>query len=246
MHEDGIAKALSQRGVSRRDFLKFCTAMAATLALPSTFVPKIAEALEKKMKPVVIWLELSDCAGDSESMLRATKPTIAEIVLDVISLEYHETIMAPSGKAAEKSKMDVVKNLKGKIYCHRRRSRPHEGWRGILHDRRTFGPGHRPGSLRKRHGDLGRWLLRLLGRGGQRDSQPNGVCGRERGGAQCHGGEPSRLSGERGKHHRNDRSFLNLRIAPGPGQSTSAPSSATGRESMTTVKGECTSMPGSS
>jgi len=114
MHEDGIVKALTRRGVSRRDFLKFCTAMAATLALPSSLVPKIVEALEKKMKPVVVWLELSDCAGDTESMLRATKPTIAEIVLDVISLEYHETIMAPAGKAAEKSKTDVVKNLKGK------------------------------------------------------------------------------------------------------------------------------------
>ena len=114
MDEDGIAKALSQRGVSRRDFLKFCTTVAATLALPSSFIPKIAEALEKKMKPAVVWLELSDCAGDSESMLRATKPTIAEIVLDVISLEYHETIMAPAGRAAEKSKMDVVKNLRGK------------------------------------------------------------------------------------------------------------------------------------
>jgi hydrogenase small subunit len=32
----------------------------------------------------------------------------------VISLEYHETIMAPSGKMAEKSLMDVVKNQKGK------------------------------------------------------------------------------------------------------------------------------------
>ncbi len=40
-----------------------------------------------------LWLEFSDCAGDSKSMLRATKPTIAEIVLDVISPEYHETII---------------------------------------------------------------------------------------------------------------------------------------------------------
>lgn len=47
-------------------------------------------------------------------MLRATQPTIAEIVLDVISLEYHETIMAPSGHAAEKSQKDVLKNHKGK------------------------------------------------------------------------------------------------------------------------------------
>ncbi len=88
--------------------------MAATLALPASFAPKIAEALEKKIKPPVIWLEFSDCAGDTESMLRATKPTIAEIVLDVLSLEYHETIMAPSGHLAEKSKKDVVKNQKGK------------------------------------------------------------------------------------------------------------------------------------
>jgi len=114
MRDDTIGKVLSERGVSRRDFLKFCTAMAATLGLPSALIPKIAEALEKKTKPVVLWLEFSDCTGDTESMLRATKPTIAEIVLDIISLEYHETIMAPSGKAAEKSKMDVVKNLKGK------------------------------------------------------------------------------------------------------------------------------------
>lgn len=84
------------------------------MAFPSSFIPKIAEALDKKMKPVVLWLEFSDCAGDSKSMLRATKPTIAEIVLDVISLEYHETIMAPSGHAAEKSQKDVLKNHKGK------------------------------------------------------------------------------------------------------------------------------------
>ena len=114
MHEDGIIQAFSKRGVSRRDFLKFCTTMASTLALPSSFVPKIAEALEKKAKPAVIWLNFSDCTGDTESILRATKPTIGEIVLDVISLEYHEIIMAPSGHAAEKSKKDVVKNIKGK------------------------------------------------------------------------------------------------------------------------------------
>jgi len=114
MAENSIAEILKHRGVSRRDFLKFCTTMAATLALPASFVPKIAEALEKKTKPAVIWLEFSDCAGDTESILRATKPTIAEIVLDVISLEYHETIMAPSGMLAEKSKKDVLKTQKGK------------------------------------------------------------------------------------------------------------------------------------
>lgn len=112
--ESTIWEGLRKRGVTRRDFLRFCTLTAATLALPSGFVPKIVEALEKKQRPYVVWLEFQDCAGDSESALRASRPTIAQLVLDVISLDYHETIMAPSGKQAEKSLMDVVKNQKGK------------------------------------------------------------------------------------------------------------------------------------
>ncbi|MCK5505233.1 MAG: twin-arginine translocation signal domain-containing protein, partial [Thermodesulfovibrionia bacterium] len=31
-----------KKGVSRRDFMKFCSGMAAVLALPSSFIPKIA------------------------------------------------------------------------------------------------------------------------------------------------------------------------------------------------------------
>ncbi|TAN43660.1 MAG: twin-arginine translocation signal domain-containing protein [Nitrospirae bacterium] len=114
MQDESLFSDLSKRGISRRDFLTFCSTMAATLGLQSTVVPQIAEALEKKQKPYVVWLEFQDCAGDSESILRSTKPTIAQLVLDVISLEYHETIMAPSGKNAEKSLADVVKNHKGK------------------------------------------------------------------------------------------------------------------------------------
>ena len=114
MRDDSLYQGLIRRGVSRRDFMKFCSAMAATLALPVGAVSKIAEALEKAQKPYVVWLEFSDCCGDSEATLRASHPTIAQIVLDIISLEYHETIMAPSGKNAEKSLMDVVKNQKGK------------------------------------------------------------------------------------------------------------------------------------
>jgi hydrogenase small subunit len=116
MHDDNIFNDLLRRGVSRRDFMKFCTAMAATLALPVSFVSQIAEALEKKKKPYLVWLEFQDCAGETEALLRANKPTVAEIVLDILSLDYHETIMAGAGKDAEKSLMDVVKNQKGKYF----------------------------------------------------------------------------------------------------------------------------------
>ena len=112
--DESVWTYLKSRGVSRRDFMKFCAATAATLALPSPFIVRIAEALDRKQRPSVVWLEFQDCAGNTEAMLRASKPTIEQLVLDVISLDYHETIMVPAGKQAEKSLADVVKNKKGK------------------------------------------------------------------------------------------------------------------------------------
>jgi hydrogenase small subunit len=113
MESESIYSYLTRRGVSRRDFLKFCASTAATLGLCSSGATQIAEALEKKQRPSVVWIHLSECTGDSESVLRATKPTISQIVLDIISLDYHETLMAPAGFAAEKSLQDIIKNKKG-------------------------------------------------------------------------------------------------------------------------------------
>jgi [NiFe] hydrogenase small subunit len=42
-------------------------------------------------------------------------PWIDELVLDIISLDYHETIMAPAGEAAEKSLHDCVTKNAGKF-----------------------------------------------------------------------------------------------------------------------------------
>jgi len=62
--------ALQQKGVDRRRFIKFCIAMTATLALPPRYVAQVAAALEKARKPVLVWLQFQDCAGNSESILR--------------------------------------------------------------------------------------------------------------------------------------------------------------------------------
>lgn len=103
-----------ERGVSRRRFMKFCGAMAATLALPSSYAATIASALSTKRKPTLVWLEFQDCAGNTESMLRSPHPTIEDIVLEAVSLEYHETIMAGYGKHAEAALQRVVKEEAGK------------------------------------------------------------------------------------------------------------------------------------
>ncbi len=103
-----IQDALIRRGVSRRDFLKFCTLMAGALALPRGSEKMIGAALAAAKRTPVIWLELQDCAGCTEAFLRASHPTVAEIVLDVLSVDYHETIMAASGKRAEEAKSATI------------------------------------------------------------------------------------------------------------------------------------------
>jgi hydrogenase small subunit len=103
-----LAEALLDRGISRRRFLGFASAMTALLALPQAMTPRIVKALESGPKPRVIWMEFQDCAGNTESMLRSSHPTIADLVLDAVSLEYHETIMAGAGAAAEAVREDII------------------------------------------------------------------------------------------------------------------------------------------
>jgi hydrogenase small subunit len=109
----GVWKALRRRGVTRRDFLKFCAATTAALALPTRYVPRVVRALETTARPVVVWRQFQDCAGNSEALLRASHPTVGEIVLDLLSVNYHEFLMAPSGAAAEKSIADTIQQYRG-------------------------------------------------------------------------------------------------------------------------------------
>ncbi|MCL2403246.1 MAG: hydrogenase small subunit [Coriobacteriia bacterium] len=105
---------LSQRGVSRRDFLKFCGSTAAVLGLSSTFVPtlasKIAGAAESGLTPA-IWLSGGKCTGCLESTLQATYPNVADIVLDLLTLKYSAASMA-TGKYALDAKKKVYQGNK--------------------------------------------------------------------------------------------------------------------------------------
>jgi hydrogenase small subunit len=82
--------------------------MAGTLALPHAAGIKIANALETPQRTPVIWLEFQDCAGCTESFLRASQPTAAEVVLDVLAVNYHETIMAAAGHLAEEVMQETI------------------------------------------------------------------------------------------------------------------------------------------
>ena len=111
----GLVERLARKGISRRDFMKYCTTLTATMGLSTAYVSKVAAALANAPRPPVVWLALAECTGCAESALRTMYPWIDELVLDIISLDYHETIMAPSGEAAEKSLHDCVTKNAGKF-----------------------------------------------------------------------------------------------------------------------------------
>jgi hydrogenase small subunit len=101
-------------GVSRRGFLKFCAGLTSAMALPAALAPKVAEALERARRPSVIWLSFQECTGCTESLTRAASPSIEQLILSIISLDYHHTLQAVSGKAAEAARRQAMRDNFGK------------------------------------------------------------------------------------------------------------------------------------
>jgi len=85
---------LSEKGVSRRDFMKYCGVLTATMGLSSSFIPKVAEVFAApKQRPPVIWLQFAECTGCSEATIGTMYPWIDELILEILSMEYHETVV---------------------------------------------------------------------------------------------------------------------------------------------------------
>jgi hydrogenase small subunit len=108
-----LADHLEQRGVSRRDFVTFCAELGAVLGLGSALTPKLVKALQQTQRPSVVWLQLQECTGCVESVIRTGEPTIGNLVLDLISLDYNHTLMAAAGHAAESAMRDAMEAHRG-------------------------------------------------------------------------------------------------------------------------------------
>jgi hydrogenase small subunit len=83
------------------------------------FHPAIRDALADAAsgaRPPVLWLSGQSCTGCSVSLLNTTHPAIADVLLKVISLNYHSTVMAGEGESAAAGIFDTVKANKGKFF----------------------------------------------------------------------------------------------------------------------------------
>jgi len=113
--EGWLAGELRRRGISRRELLLFSAGVAGTFGLPASAASQIAAALTRAKKPTLVWLEFQDCCGNTESFLRSSAPSVGEVVLDLLSVDYHETIMAAAGFQAEDALKGVVKDSAGQF-----------------------------------------------------------------------------------------------------------------------------------
>src|SRR5271165_3809156 len=119
-HHPTIAEHLKACGVSRRSFLQLCGTLMATAPLGLALtgnksILQVANAIGKTKRPSVIWLHFQDCTGCTETLLRTSAPDVAHLILDVISLDYHETLMAASGAQAEAALKSAVAENEGKF-----------------------------------------------------------------------------------------------------------------------------------
>jgi hydrogenase small subunit len=103
--------------VDRRSFLQVLSLAAAAVGLTGDAAHAFVEGATRALKPSVIWLHFQECTGCTESLLRTSQPALAELILDLVSLDYHETLMAAAGHQAESALQSAMKANAGKYIC---------------------------------------------------------------------------------------------------------------------------------
>lgn len=77
--------------------------ICALVGIPKDCLELCVQIFSYKPRTKIVWLHMAECTGCSESFLRLDKPGVESLLLEYISLEYHETIMGAVGFAAKES-----------------------------------------------------------------------------------------------------------------------------------------------
>ncbi len=209
-----LGENLASRGISRRQFLEFCGSLAAVLGLNSLMVPQLARALEAVRRPSVVWIQLQECTGCVESVLRTAEPTIGNLVLDLISLDYSHTLMAASGRRGRTGAAGLDAGQRRQVSPRGDRFDPPRGERDLHDDRRPDREGDPGGGGQGCRGGDRHRRVRPLGQRAGRPSQPHRRRRGIPGGQGQAGGEHRRLSPDRRRGHRHHHPLSHLQPAP--------------------------------
>ncbi len=103
-------------GLSDKNFLKVCTESIAGLGVSQMYHPAVQELLEGVFTedlPFIFWVEGQGCTGCTITLLNSLHPSIAEVLLKIISMQYHPFLTASEGGLAIKHMLDKAKAYAG-------------------------------------------------------------------------------------------------------------------------------------
>jgi hydrogenase small subunit len=94
--------------VTRREFIKYLAASAVAAGVAQTSLGRLSEALAASSKPPVVWLQGASCSGCSVSLLNSAAPSVDDVLLGTIDMQYHPTLMAAAGDMAVAAATDAL------------------------------------------------------------------------------------------------------------------------------------------
>ncbi len=110
---DNLDAAMESLDIAKSEVNSWVSMVTANMQLHPNFEQIVEGAVCALNKVPIIWLELSDCSGNSEAFIKSTNPAIEDIIFDYVSLDYHELLMSASGDQSETILEDIIKNQKG-------------------------------------------------------------------------------------------------------------------------------------
>lgn len=114
MDENNLESALKMLDMGKNEVNSWISMVTASMKLNPAFEDVVNDGIKNLNKIPIIWLELSDCSGNSEAFIKSSNPVLEDLIFDYISLDYHELLMSASGDESETILEDIIKNDKGK------------------------------------------------------------------------------------------------------------------------------------
>jgi quinone-reactive Ni/Fe-hydrogenase small subunit len=113
LSSENLEEALATFDMSK-EFNRWVSMITASMHLHPGFEEVVKEGVKQLNKIPIIWLELADCSGNSEGFIKTVHPKIDDLILNYISLDYHELLMAASGDQSEQVLTEIIASDAGK------------------------------------------------------------------------------------------------------------------------------------
>ncbi len=113
LNAQNLESAMESLDIAKQEVNSWVSMITANMQLHPSFEDVVQDGIKTLNKIPIIWLELSDCSGNSEAFIKSSNPSIEELIFEYISLDYHELLMSASADDSESVLEDIINNQKG-------------------------------------------------------------------------------------------------------------------------------------